>query len=94
MDYHVGKRIVSFIFVHSLGFSCLGLILLWILIFLQFLTFRYFEIKFLFSKKATKSDEISTIDLAFTTKRQIFVALLENMNFNSKPKMNCDNNLS
>ena len=46
-------------------------------------------IKFIFSKKATKIDKIFTIDLTFTTYRQIngedffsiFAAFLENINF-------------
>ena len=33
--------------------------------------FRIFLVKFIFSKKATKIDEIFTVDLTFTTLRQI-----------------------
>ena len=48
-----------------------------------------FELKFMFSIKATKFDKIFTIDLTLCSKRQIdvvkilsiFVAFLENMNF-------------
>ena len=48
-----------------------------------------FELKFMFSMKATKFDKIFTIDLTLCSKRQIdvvkilsiFVAFLENMNF-------------
>ena len=46
------------------------------------------KVKFLFSNKATKIDEIFTIDLTFCSKSQIhgkdfvnFMAFLENMNF-------------
>ena len=43
------------------------------------------KVKFMFSKKATKIDEIFTIDLTLATYRQIdgedFINLLENMNF-------------
>ena len=46
-------------------------------------------LKFMFSKKATKIDEIFTVDLTLTTYCQIdgedfviFVAFLENINFN------------
>ena len=45
-------------------------------------------LKFMFSKKATKSDKIFTVDLTLRSKCQIdgedsslFVAFLENMNF-------------
>ena len=36
------------------------------------------SLKFVFSKKATKNDEIFTVDLTLSS---IFVAFLENMNF-------------
>ena len=44
-----------------------------------------FQLKFVFSKKATKIDEIFTVDLTLTIDGEdssIFVAFLENMNFN------------
>ena len=47
------------------------------------------QLKLIFSKKATKIDKIFTVDLTFTTYRQIdgedfiiFVAFLKNTNFN------------
>ena len=47
-----------------------------------------FPLKFMFSKKATKIDEIFTVDLTLCSKHQIdskdfvnFRAFLENMNF-------------
>ena len=44
------------------------------------------KIKFVFPKKATKIDEIFTVDMTLTTSTvkisSIFVAFLENMNFN------------
>ena len=47
-----------------------------------------FMVKFIFSKKATKIDEIFTVDLTFTTLCQIdiedFVKFLENINFKIK----------
>ena len=51
-------------------------------------------VKFMFSKKATKIDEIFTVDLTLTIHNvkstvkisSIFVAFLENMNFNQRTK--------
>ena len=50
------------------------------------------NIKFIFSKKATKTDEIFTVDLTVTTNCQMdgedfvnFLAFSENVNFNAKP---------
>ena len=49
--------------------------------------------KIMFSKKATKNDEILTVDLMLCSKRQmwkissIFMAFLENMNFTLKNQM-------
>ena len=41
------------------------------------------SLKFMFSKKATKIDEIFAVDLMLCSKRQmsIFVAFLDNVNF-------------
>ena len=45
---------------------------------------KHITVKFVFSKKATKIDKIFTINLTLTTVKisSIFVAFLENMNFN------------
>ena len=52
---------------------------------------EYFSVKFMFSKKATKIDEIFTVNLTLCGKCQIdsedfviFVAFLENTNFNNQ----------
>ena len=47
---------------------------------------KYYILKFMFSKKATKIDEIFTVDLTLCVKlvlkiSSIFVVFLENMNF-------------
>ena len=51
--------------------------------------FNFYHIWFIFSERATKRDEISTLALTFTSKRQIidgdsvfFGFLRENINFN------------